>query len=345
MATKQLGTPSERPEDVATVGTVAQKLAESPDVGAAGSAQALRDAAFAGLTGEPRIGTSNSELEEAASNIQPESIAAVFGGTDLAADLRELVEILAGPGGLAALRAKVQKWDQQADQGARALAMLLDAEEDPREPESYFLTTETDLEVPDWVDYVDLAAVGKGGPAADLYPDAGSYSSPGEPGNINTVTLQRGEHFSGTPTLSFVPADENTVGSTFTIGAVTLTATDGAAGVGTTTEKPVGFAPQPFTLKGILRETGGDQHALGADGTFPGGAGNGRHWLLGLLKPPAKGGNGAGWVTFRADALPGEEVETPEDDTTAPDVTELEATVSGVTSTTLTITLTGAVDA
>lgn len=341
LATKQLGTPSERPEDAATVGIVTQKLAESPDVGAAAQAQAVRDAVFSGVTREDSVGKDNNELRTAARNINPESVLGVLGSPNIAESVVAVVEAIAGPGaGIAELKAKIRQLETGADQGARAY--VLAAEE--HETVTQYYTEAAEIVIESWVEAIDLVAVGRGGDAADgITPTPGEYTQPGLPGNVTKVTLLRDEHFTGTPTLTFTPS--NGSGTTFTIGELTITATDGAPGVGTTATRPVGLAPQSVTFKDVLYEFGGDQNVLGGNGTTPGGGANGRHWLLGLLNPTAQGGGGGGYVTLRPAALEGETPEDPSDDTTPPNVDELDVEVTGVTTTSLIITPSGAVDA
>lgn len=333
MATQQLGTPSDRPEDTATQESIDDALENSPDAGSGASAQSLRDTLFRALTDDDRISNTNNDLLLAAQNTRPQTVVGVLGGENIAEDIVAIVKAFVPSGDLAELKLWAKTVKTHADQGGQVYA---DAE--GHGPETYFLANGDEIAVPGWADYVDLIAVGRGGNSSGDTPTAGRYAQPGSAGGVNKTTLQRTTHFSGTPTVECG-------GASLTLGAHTITAANGVDGTGTTTTRPVGKAPDPFTFKEVPYEFGGDQEALGANGTVPGGGANGRHWLLGRLRPNSTGGAAGGWVTFRADAVPDEEVEEPEGDTTAPDTDDLDVAIAAVTTTGFTLTPSGAVDA
>ncbi|WP_142253781.1 hypothetical protein [Mycobacterium sp. NS-7484] len=205
------------------------------------------------------------------------------------------------------------------------------------DPEQQQLNSATSLPVPNWCDIMDWVLLPPGGDGADGF--TGFYGNPGSPGSYKTATLVRGEHFSGTSTIiTFDGVAE------MGIPGFTLTANRGANGSGVRPVglgQPVGRGPGDLEYNGMKCRGGGDQSAYGGKGITPGGAGNGGHWF-GLYTQGGKGGAARAWVQFRK-VQPGETPAGSEPDNTAPNISGLTVDVSA-TSTTLTLTPSGAVD-
>ncbi|OBK92370.1 hypothetical protein A5646_03440 [Mycobacterium sp. 1245499.0] len=208
---------------------------------------------------------------------------------------------------------------------------------DHRDPFQQVLTDPATLPVADWCDYVDAVVVTKGGDGAPGF--LGLYGNPGTPGSFTTVTWVRDTHFTG-PTI--ITWD----GENLSIPGFSIAGVPGVNGSGTRLAvlgAPVGPGPGTLEYNGLKAIGGGDQTAVGGAGTAPGGAGNGGTWF-GLYSAGGPGGPARAWIQFRKDALPGETPGSGEGDTTPPNIDDLDVDIES-TSSTITLTIDGAVDA
>ncbi|QPO16543.1 minor tail protein [Mycobacterium phage TelAviv] len=204
-----------------------------------------------------------------------------------------------------------------------------------RDPEQLQLNSATSLPIPNWCDRVDVIVLGKGGNAADGF--AGFYGNAGSPGSYNEVTWVRGEHFTGTTILTYN-------GTAVSIPGFSVTGNNGANGVGQRLAvfgPPVGRGPGSHEYNGLKAVGGADQTTLGGNGTTPGGAANGGHWL-GLYTQGGNGGKGRAWIQFRQEVV-GEIISEPDD--TPPDISGMEVEVVSSNTSSITLTISGAVDA
>ncbi|QBP31699.1 minor tail protein [Mycobacterium phage Piper2020] len=220
---------------------------------------------------------------------------------------------------------------------------------DHHDPLRYYLgTSATSIAVPNWVNYVDVVAVGGGGGGQQGYA-LGVNGSPGTPGLFNATTWVRDTDFSGTTIITATPGSGGAGGTasgasggdtTVSIPGHTLIAEGGTGGTGIGwLTNPIGRGPGSFTYNGQEYIAGSDQKVLGGHGAPAGGAGNGGKGSLASFQWGGNGAPGGVWVYFRGDPLPDPDPDlTPP---TAPTLVELD----GSTFSTLTITWSGATDA
>lgn len=208
---------------------------------------------------------------------------------------------------------------------------------DHHDPFQQVLTDPTTLPIASWCDHVDGIVLPQGGKGAQ--GGAGFYGNPGTPASFATVTWVRDTHFTGPTILTWDGTDLSIPGFSITGN----TGTDGAGFRPAILGKPIGKGPGTYEYNGLKAIGGDDQTAIGGAGTAPGGGGNGGSWF-GIFTSGGPGGAARAWVQFRKGALPGETPGSGEADTTPPNIDNLDVDVQA-TASTLTLTITGAVDA
>lgn len=199
----------------------------------------------------------------------------------------------------------------------------------------YFVTAGSQV-VPDWADYIDAVAVGEGQPGisgAFLY-----FGQGGHAGKFNATTWQRTTHYTGTPTVTFVPETSGNGTPVISIPGHSISAAPGS-GAQSPNGAVRGVGPGLYEYNGQTFKGGADQTSVGGAGTSPGGGGAGGGPLgLGLI-PPGAGGRPGGWVRFRKNAVAGGSTGA---DTTAP--SNPTPHFVSATNSTLTVNATGSTD-
>lgn len=215
-------------------------------------------------------------------------------------------------------------------------ATALGGTADHREPQVRSLDDDGDtIPIPDWCNRVDAIGLGRGGDGVGG-ATLGFSGRPGDPGVYAAVTWERGTHFFGGEVVTF-----NAVARTakLSIPGHEVIAAGGANGEGLDLGlSPVGRGPGIYEYNGQTYVGGADQRVAGADGTDPGGAGNGGVGLL--FQGGGDGGKATGWVCFRQVEVPGE---TPTGDNTPP-TAPTSVTFSSITQNSATVTITGGTD-
>jgi len=194
------------------------------------------------------------------------------------------------------------------------------------------------LPIPSWCNKLDLIPLGTGGDGAAgtiLPPQNGL---PGQPASFAPITFTRGTHWTDDSTLvTFNILEDGS--AKLSIPGYDTTSAAGADGQGVQFGlQPVGRGPGVLDYNGQKYTGGVDQKAWGGPGANPGGGGNGGRGLA--LQGGGKGGTPIGFVCFRQEAVDGE---SSGGDTTPPNIDDLAVTVE-TTSTSVTLTITGAVD-
>lgn len=192
--------------------------------------------------------------------------------------------------------------------------------------------------IPSWCNRLDLIPLGRGGNGhAGTLP--GVNGQPGEPASFAPRTAVRDVDWTGDGTL----VTFNILGdgsARLSIPDFDTTSPPGADGDGAQFGLvPIGRGPGVLDYNGQKYTAGVDQKAWGGAGADPGGAGNGGRGLA--FQAGGPGGKPIGWVCFRQVEVDGE---SSGGDTSAPNVDDLDVTISGVTASGFTLTLTGAVD-
>lgn len=215
------------------------------------------------------------------------------------------------------------------------------------DPITVYFNADGSIPIPNWAKFIDRVPVGAGGGARKGFL-GGFFGAAGEPGKFNADTLERGTHFTNSDTVvTFVKGVGGANGSSsgsagtassFTVGSNTISAAGGAGGTDLKPFSPqVGRGPGSLVYNNERFVAGGDQKALGGDGTSPGGAGNGGDGFG--FQRGGDGGDGGGWVRFR----PGDVDGGGEIDITPPAAPTLSLDASTYSS--LTVTASGATDA